>query len=182
MGRLGVSLESVENGHDVANADGVILPGVGSFGAAMEELERQGLVQSLCSRIEARLPTLTICLGLQVLAKESEETPGVAGLGILDTRVERFAEELVTPQLGWNRVRPANPESLVEEGYAYYANSYCIREVPNGWTAAITDYGGNFCAAIEDGAVLACQFHPELSGGFGMGILRRWLERGGWTC
>ena len=182
MGRLGVSLDSARNGDDVADADGVILPGVGSFGAAMEAIERQGLSQSLRTRIESRLPTLTICLGLQVLARESEETPGVAGLGVLDTRVERFSDSLVTPQLGWNRVRPTAEEGLVGEGYAYYANSYCIREVPPGWTVATTNYGGNFCGAIEDGGVLACQFHPELSGSFGMGILSRWLERGGLSC
>ena len=131
MGRLGVSLDSARNGDDVADADGVILPGVGSFGAAMEAIERQGLSQSLRTRIESRLPTLTICLGLQVLARESEETPGVAGLGVLDTRVERFSDSLVTPT--GVESGSANRRRRVEgEGYAYYANSHCIREVPPG--------------------------------------------------
>ena len=113
MGRLGVSLDSARNGDDVADADGVILPGVGSFGAAMEAIERQGLSQSLRTRIESRLPTLTICLGLQVLARK-RETPGSQASGS-STPSRAVSDSLVTPQLGWNRVRPTAEEGLVGE-------------------------------------------------------------------
>ena len=182
FGRLGVELESVAEPNAVLNAEAVILPGVGSFGAAMASLEAQGLMEALRTRIAVRKPTLTICLGLQVLARESEESPGVNGLGVWDVPVERFQADLKTPQLGWNRVIPSDPESLIPEGYAYYANSYCIRQAPEGWATARTPYGGSFCAAVEDGPVLACQFHPELSGAFGMQILKNWLNKGGLSC
>ena len=180
--RIGVTLESIGRPQQVDEATGVVLPGVGSFGAAMKALENQGLVDVLSQRIRSRRPTLAICLGLQVLARESEESPGVSGLGVLDVPVERISQSLVTPQLGWNLVQAKGSEVLPERGYAYFANSYCIRQAPEGWTPSVTSYGDTFCASIEDGGVLACQFHPELSGQFGMQILENWLEKGGITC
>ena len=98
--RIGVTLESVGCPQQVAEAKGLVLPGVGSFGAAMNALEEQGLIDVLIERIRARKPTLAICLGLQVLARESEESPGVSGLGILDVPVERFSHSLVTRSWG----------------------------------------------------------------------------------
>ena len=160
----------------VRTADRVVLPGVGAFGAAMAELGQLGLGEALAERVRAGRPTLTVCLGLQVLARASEETPGVAGLGVIDAVVTRFAGPVRVPQMGWNAVTPEAEARWVQRGFAYFANTYKLNALPQGWTGALADHGGPFVAAMERGAVLACQFHPELSGAWGAGLLRRWLE------
>jgi imidazole glycerol phosphate synthase glutamine amidotransferase subunit len=122
---------------------------------------------------------LAICLGLQILAEESEENPGVRGLGVLPATVTRFADGLRVPQLGWNRVAAGDGARLLEDGAAYFANSFKLDNVPPGWTGATADHGGEFVAALERGPVLACQFHPELSGHWGQTLIERWLAAGG---
>jgi imidazole glycerol phosphate synthase glutamine amidotransferase subunit len=128
----------------------------------------------LTDRIKGGRPTLAICLGMQLLCASSEENPDSKGLGIVPGTVTRFAPDLRVPQLGWNMVQPDGVTSL-EAGWAYFANSYKVPSLPEGWSGAITDYGGSFVSAMERGAVLACQFHPELSGAWGSSLLRRWL-------
>ena len=88
-----------------------------------------------------------------------------------------FGPGVLSPQLGWNRVTPSGGP-LLEEGYAYFANRYRLGRIPEGWEGATTDYDGPFASALERGALLACQFHPELSGAFGAALMRRWLQRG----
>ncbi|MEZ4442808.1 MAG: imidazole glycerol phosphate synthase subunit HisH [Polyangiaceae bacterium] len=154
----------------------VVLPGVGAFGAGMERLVELGLVDRLRKRLLEGRPTLAVCLGLQLLAEASEESPGVTGLSVLPARVERFKTPSIIPQLGWNRVWPETSE-LVEEGYAYYANSYRLAAIPEGWRGALSQHGETFVAALEREQVLACQFHPELSGAWGQALLERWLDR-----
>ena len=160
---------------EVAAAERVVLPGVGSFASGMARLREAGLVEVLRARIRSDRATLGICLGLQLLGEGSEEAPGVAGLGVVPMRAERFPSDRVVPQLGWNGVRVAAGVGMLESGSAYFANSYRVVAPPPGWRVAWTDYGGAFAAAIERGAVLACQFHPELSGDWGLALLRRWL-------
>jgi len=160
----------------IEGADRLVLPGVGAFGAVMARLEALGLLEILARRIRSGRPTLAICLGLQVLARSSEESPGVAGLGVLPVRVARFKAGTRVPQLGWNRVEADPGCRLLSSGAAYFANSYRLVEAPAGWQVAWSDHGGRFVAAIERGAVLACQLHPELSGAWGADLLTRWLE------
>ncbi|HEX6853472.1 MAG TPA: imidazole glycerol phosphate synthase subunit HisH [Candidatus Polarisedimenticolaceae bacterium] len=161
---------------EVASAPIVVLPGVGAFGAAMENLSE--LAPVLADRVRAGRPTLGICLGLQLLGEGSDETPGVVGLGVVPRRAERLRGEVRVPQLGWNRVTAQPGCALLEDGYAYYANSYAwSAPAPEGWAAAVTEHGVSFLAAVERGAVLACQFHPELSGAWGAALLSRWLAR-----
>lgn len=160
----------------VATADRLVLPGVGSFGPVAVGLHRLGLAAPLADRIRAGRPTLAICLGLQLLADSSEEDPGVAGLGVLSGTVTRFPNTVRVPQLGWNRVRAAGGCRLLEDGAGYFANSYRFEEIPDGWTGALADHAGPFVAAVERGAVLGCQFHPELSGAWGQALIHRWLE------
>jgi imidazole glycerol-phosphate synthase subunit HisH len=155
----------------------LVLPGVGTFGAAMAYLEARGLVGALRSHLETGKPALAICLGLQLLFEESEESPGVRGLGLVPGEVRRFTDVGRIPQMGWNELVPAEDEGLLERGYAYFANSYAVMEAPRGWQVAWSDYGRPFVAAMEQGNLLACQFHPELSSKFGLALLRRWLER-----
>lgn len=161
---------------DVRAAERVVLPGVGAFGAAMETLTRDGMADALRERIRAGRPTLAICLGLQLLARSSAESPGVEGLGVVDVPVVALRNAPRVPQLGWNRVQAADDMRFVATGDAYYANSYCIETVPDGWRGALTHYPTPFVAAMERDGVVACQFHPELSGAWGQGLVRAWLH------
>lgn len=160
-------------------ADALVLPGVGSFAAAMDAIRRAGLAEVLTARLLAGRPTLAICLGLQVLFETSEESPGVKGLGVVSGEITRFAGAVRVPQLGWNAVTCGPACSVLRDGDAYYANSYRARHAPDGFAAAWSDHGGPFIAAIERGPVVACQFHPELSGSWGAALIRRWLAAAG---
>jgi glutamine amidotransferase len=180
--RLGRRVRVEDRAGEVRDAGRVVLPGVGALAAAMERLEGLELAPVLRERVEAGRPTLAICLGLQLLSEESEESPGVGGLGVLPGRVERLRGEVRLPHLGWNRVSAEPGCELLEDGYAAFAHGYALREAPPGWRAARCVHGEPFVAALERGAVLACQFHPELSGAYGAALLERWLERGGASC
>ena len=159
----------------VTSADYVVLPGVGAFAAIMDQLNSRGLVDPIRRRFDEGKPTLAICLGLQVLGSASEESPGTEGIGIFDAQASRFTEGMRVPQLGWNLVQPDPDCRFLVGGYAYFANSYRLKVIPQGWAGAMADYGGEFVAAIERGPTLACQFHPELSGKWGASLIERWL-------
>ncbi len=173
--RLGATVRLAERGREILTAGHVMVPGVGAFGAAMARLMGQGFAEALRRRIAMDLPTIAVCVGHQLLFAASEESPGVAGLGILPGTVRRFPEGVRTPQFGWNEVVPEPGCRLVEPGWAYFANSYRAVEA-EGWAVARADHGGPFLAAIERGRVLGCQFHPELSGPWGARLLGRFLE------
>ncbi len=161
----------------VENAPALVLPGVGAFAPAMGELQSAGLVGPLQRRLFAGRPTLCICLGCQLLAESSEESPGHAGLGIFSSRVRRFTGDVRIPQMGWNTVLPSPGCRLLTPGVVYFANSFRLdhSQLPTGWVGATTEYAGTFLAAAERGPILACQFHPELSGDYGHALLARWL-------
>lgn len=172
--RLGAGVRTAERGREILQASHVVLPGVGAFGAAMARLMGQGFAEALRRRIAEGRPTLAVCVGHQLLFAASEESPGVAGLGVLPGTVGRFPSSVRTPQFGWNRVEPDPNCLLVEPGWAYFANSYRAVEAP-GWSCAWSEHGGRYLAAIEKGRVLGCQFHPELSSGWGARLLARFL-------
>ena len=180
--RLGVPARTSTDALDVDQADRLILPGVGAFGAAMDRLQADGLVEPLRRRIGSGGPTLAICLGMQLLFESSDESPGREGLCAVPGTLRRFTANVRIPQMGWNRIVAENSCRILTGGYVYFANSYRATEVPPGWSVATTDHGGSFLAAIERGAVVACQFHPELSGSFGLELIRRWLSIGGTSC
>ncbi len=198
--RLGAACRVVDDPESVRSAQRVVLPGVGAFGPASARLCQLGLADALRDRARAGRPLLAICLGLQLLFEGSAESPGASGLGVFGGRVGRFDRGLRVPQMGWSRVS-ASGGPLLQAGWAYYANSYrvaasnaggdgdprpgpAIGDVqapspPDGDTplaTALSEHGGAFVAAIERGPLLACQFHPELSGAWGSDLLRRWLE------
>lgn len=179
--RAGVAATVVESPSQVARSARVVVPGVGSFGAATQSLADWKIREPLIERIGDGRATLLVCIGLQLLAADSEESPDAEGLGVIPDRVRRFSGDLPVPQLGWNKIDPTSGSRLVTPGWAYFANSYRLDTVPPDWSGALADYGGTFVAALEKGEVLACQFHPELSGQWGAAVISRWLTATGET-
>jgi imidazole glycerol-phosphate synthase subunit HisH len=173
--RLGVKPRLAADAAMIEDATHVVLPGVGSFGAAIAGLREAGLDRAVAARVEAHRPTLAMCVGLQVLFEASDESPDATGLAALPGRVGRFADSVRVPQFGWNQVVPEPGCRFVQPGYAYFANSYRVLEAPS-CAIATAEHGGRFVAALERGGVLACQFHPELSGAYGHELIGRWLD------
>jgi cyclase len=174
---LGVDGGVTREPADVRDATHVVLPGVGRFAAGMESLRRHALDGALLEAYAAGKPLLAICLGMQLLGDGSDESPGVAGLGILPVTFARLPSSVRVPHLGWNQVE-AEPSASLPSGMAAFANSFCLTAVPPGWSATWTTHGLRFVSALTRGRTLACQFHPELSGGFGLGLLQAWLSGG----
>src|SRR5262245_49487577 len=169
----------------ILSADGIVLPGVGAFGACMENLETRGLVDTIRAAVESGRPFLGICLGLQLLFDESEEFGPIAGLGILPGRVVRFGglelDGLKIPQMGWNRLRIAQPvpelDGIDDGAYVYFVHSYYAVPADPALTVASTEYGVEFAAAVAWKNVFACQFHPEKSQAVGLRILENFVAR-----
>lgn len=173
--RLGAEVAAAESTRDIVDADRLVLPGVGAFAAAMARIDERRWRQALVERIGEGRPTLAICLGMQLLVEASEESPGAHGLGVVAGTVGAFPGTVTVPQLGWNLVEPAESAHFVTAGWAYFANSYRRIDPVPGWSVATTTHGERFISAMERGDVLACQFHPELSGPWGSALLQRWL-------
>ena len=172
--RLGAAARIATDAAIVQHAERLVLPGVGTFGATMAGLRAAGLDAAIAQRAASGARILAMCVGLQVLFEASDESPG-AGLGVLQGRVGRFPATVRVPQFGWNRIEPEPGCRYLEPGYAYFANSYRVLAAP-GCKVARAEHGQSFVAALERGPLLACQFHPELSGAFGHDLIARWLE------
>jgi len=175
--RLGATVVVTGDEGVVQDAPRVVLPGVGAFGAGLGALRARRLDQAVTQAAARGTPLLGVCLGMQMLCEASEEAPGVAGLGVIPGICRRLPEEVRVPHLGWNAVTAAG-EGLVATGVAAFANSFALREAPAGWVPAWTTHGVRFVAALEKigERLLACQFHPELSGAYGAALLERWLS------
>ena len=173
--RAGANLTLSSDPNHIAEASHVVLPGVGNFSAGMKCLREAGLVEALKHRFAKQMPTLAVCLGLQMLFEQSEESLDEKGIGIIPGKVIKFSSNVRVPQLGWNFVEPTQGCKFLTPGYAYFANSYKVENVPAEWNAATCNYDGKFVAAFEKGSILAMQFHPELSGQWGLDILKRWV-------
>ncbi|MFT4176130.1 MAG: imidazole glycerol phosphate synthase subunit HisH [Luteolibacter sp.] len=161
----------------------LVLPGVGSFGDCMEQLEKRDLLGAIREWVAAGKPYLGICLGYQILFDASEESPGVKGLGLIRGTVRRFKDlpGLKVPHMGWNSVVPTHPDAgrwakLGAEPYFYYVHSYFPVPEDESIVAARTTYGDDtFAAAVELPNVLACQFHPEKSQDAGLRLIGNFL-------
>jgi imidazole glycerol-phosphate synthase subunit HisF len=173
--RLAASVTVTTDAHVVRAAARLVLPGVGAFGPAATALAAHGLDAAVREAAAAGTPLLAVCLGMQLLCAASEESPGVAGLGVIGGTCRRLPPEVRVPHLGWNAVTPETRGVLVP-GVAAFANSYALRDVPPGWAPSWTTHGTPFVAGLERGRLVACQFHPELSGAYGAALLTRWLS------
>lgn len=179
---LGETPVITSNKEAVLGADKIILPGVGSFGDAMDRLNQSGLTEVIQEAVKRDIPFLGICLGLQLLFESSEESPGVKGLGILPGQILKIPGRpgLKIPHMGWNSLDIKTDARLfkgIENGaYVYFVHSYYLKAEDESMVAASTEYGVDIHASVEKGNVFACQFHPEKSSGTGLAILRNFLE------
>lgn len=166
----------------IMDADRVILPGVGAFGDAMSALRESGLDEVVLKTADSGKPLLGICLGLQLMFEESEETPGVNGLGIFKGKIVRIptAKGLKIPHMGWNDIQVAKNSGILKglgtEPYVYFVHSYYLQADYAEDVSAYTQYGGRLGIAAERDNVFATQFHPEKSGKTGMKILKNFIE------
>ena len=172
---LGVEYSITEDPKAVLEASHAVLPGVGRFSAGLETLCRHGLDEAVREVHERGTPLLAVCLGMQMLGAGSNESPDTPGLGIVSGRFQRLPDSVRVPHLGWNQVS-ADEGSGLPSGTAAFANSFYLPEAPGGWDAAWTTHGTTFVSMLARGRTLACQFHPELSGPFGIGLIRDWLS------
>ena len=175
LSRLGTQAHVSEDTNCVKEARLLVLPGVGAFGPAMRRLRERKLDDALLDRVRLGRPLLAICLGMQLLCEQSEESPGEQGLGIIPGSLRRFESPARVPQMGWNQITPAPGAVLLQPAAMYFANSYRLDTIPNGWSGTTSLYGNTFASALERGPILACQFHPELSGNRGLELISRWL-------
>lgn len=172
------------NIEEIRKADKVILPGVGSFGDAMEHLKRYELDKVIREVVSDKKPFLGICLGLQLLFDGSDESSGVEGLGILKGHIYRIPDHdgLKIPHIGWNSLTLKNGgrlfRGLEQNPYVYFVHSYYLKADDPSIVRATTEYGVTIDASVEQENIFACQFHPEKSSVAGLSILRRFAELG----
>jgi imidazole glycerol-phosphate synthase subunit HisH len=177
--RLGVEAQVTDDTTAIARAEAVVLPGVGAFGDAMDNLRRLGLVAPIQELIAADRHFIGICLGLQLLFETSDEMGDHRGLGVLAGRVRRFPQGLPVPHMGWNQIHQARPvplwRGLPDHAYAYFVHSYYVAPEDPAVVAATTDYGIDYASVVARGNLYGIQFHPEKSQDVGERILRNWL-------
>lgn len=183
--RLGIPYRLVADAVALRACTGVILPGVGAARATMDSLTGSGLVGPLTRwAVEEQRPFLGICIGLQVLLEHSAEGD-VAGLGWIPGRVERFADDVRVPQIGWNAVRTTRPHPVTDglgpDAHCYFVNSYYAVPTDPADALGVTEYGHEFCSVVARGSIVATQFHAEKSGPVGLELLRRFATWDG-TC
>lgn len=179
---LGEEVLVSRDSSEILQADKVILPGVGSFGDAMNNLDKFGLVDTIKKVTGNGTPFLGICLGLQLLFKESDETPGAEGLDILPGKILKIPakEGFKIPHMGWNSldVKPGAKlfKGLEGNPYVYFVHSYYLKAADENIVAASTEYTTHIHASVERGNVFACQFHPEKSSEVGLKILKNFAS------
>ena len=180
--REGADVELVSDPARLAEADGIVLPGVGAFGDCVRGLQTRGLWEPLAAWLAADKPFLGICVGYQMLFDESEESPGVRGFGFFPGKVKRFTTPgLKVPQIGWNQLdltEPAYPlwRGLPAQPHVYFVHSFFPAPADSAVITSRSTYGETFAASAARGRVSAVQFHPEKSQDVGLGILRNFIQ------
>lgn len=176
---LGVDSVITKDKDEILSADHVILPGVGSFGDAVECINNSGLYDVIKKAADGSRPFLGICLGLHLLFDESEESPGVKGLGILPGKVIKIPDcGLKIPHIGWNNIEISKESRILptESEFMYFVHSYYINPQNSDVVSSYTTYGDKLGVSIERGNVFAVQFHPEKSGEAGLNILKKFIS------
>ena len=179
--RFGAKVEVSDQPKDLAKADKIVLPGVGAFGDAMEELAQRGFADPLKREIQTKKKLLGICLGLQLLFESSEESPGIPGLGIFPGTVIRFrSKDVKVPHIGWNSIMLRNSHPLLsnvpDQSFFYFVHSFYGKPAKKELSAADCTYGSEtFPAMVGSPHVFATQFHPEKSQDAGLQILKNFV-------
>ena len=180
--KAGLDVQMSSNPQDAEAADVLVLPGQGHFRQVMEAFLASGFESVVRQHITEDRPFLGICVGLQLLMQDSEEAPGVAGLGAIDGHVKRFDDSSVSvPQMGWNQIvahgQPALLEDIPDGAFVYFANSYYVEFKDNSLSGTTTTYGStSFLSAVSRGNLHATQFHPEKSQAVGLKILENFAK------
>ncbi len=181
---LGEEVVLTRDHQEILSADKVVLPGVGAFGDAMENLKKYQLISAIEEVADRKIPFLGICLGLQLLFEESEESPGAVGLGLLKGKIKRIPDQpgLKIPHMGWNSLTLKNQgrlfQGLPEEPYVYFVHSYYLEAEEESIVKATTQYSVSIDASVEKDNIFACQFHPEKSSDLGLKILKNFASLG----
>ncbi|MDD4753112.1 MAG: imidazole glycerol phosphate synthase subunit HisH [Desulfitobacteriaceae bacterium] len=171
-----------DDSQKVSQAPGIVLPGVGAFADAMDNLSRTGFIEVLKEAVQAEKPVLGICLGMQLLFRESEENGLYTGLNLLPGRVIKFnlPSGWKVPHMGWNQIKKMKDSSIlkgINSGiYYYFVHSYYVAPEDLSLVAASSQYGVDFSAVVEKGNVFGIQFHPEKSSDYGLKILKNFGE------
>ncbi|HET9942236.1 MAG TPA: imidazole glycerol phosphate synthase subunit HisH [Terriglobia bacterium] len=165
--RLGHDVQVTSDPDIVRKADKLILPGVGAFRDAMENLRAYRLVEPFVERVRAGVPTLGICLGMHLIFSESEEFGLHQGLNLIPGRVRRIPDQVIVPHMGWNRLQLQREDPLIKGidpgSFVYFVHSYYAEPVAKDVTVATTDHGIDFAAIVHKDNLWATQFHPEKS-------------------
>ena len=176
---LNVKSQVISRSEQLANAEKIVLPGVGAFGAAIEKLHESGFYKAIREWLILNKPFLGICLGMQLLLETSPESPGVKGLSIFKGENLRFDAGKV-PQIGWNQVQIQKKSKLFEgipgSSFFYFLHGYYLAPTDHELIVATTGYGIEYPSAIENGNIAAVQFHPEKSGAVGLKLLENWVK------
>jgi glutamine amidotransferase len=186
--RVGAEVRRTDDPQAVRDAERLVLPGVGAFGACIDEIRRRDLEAPILDAIEAGTPFLGVCVGMQLLFESGHEKGVHEGLGVLPGRVEHFhdaadgeAEDLVVPHMGWNDLQPTRDHPLLDgmddPAYVYFVHSYhAVAEEPDD-VLATTTYGHDVPAVVQRGTVHGVQFHPEKSQAAGLRLLENFATR-----
>ncbi len=179
---IGCGCIVTNNKNELLKADGAIMPGVGSFGDSMDSMIRSGAKEAVLEFIGRGKPFLGICLGLQLLFPESEESPGAAGLGLLKGTIKKIPAEtgLKIPHMGWNSLKILKNDGIFKgiggEPYVYFVHSYFLTAEDQNIVSAQTEYGIKIDASVQKDNIFATQFHPEKSGRVGLKILQNFID------
>lgn len=175
----GAEVTRVQQPELAPDHDGIVLPGVGAFGAAMERLSQVGFPQWIRERVAAGVPLLGICLGIQLLFERSEEGGQIPGLGLLPGDVRRLPKALTVPHMGWNQLEIAKSVPLLggvpHGAFVYFVHSYIVFPKNTSDVVATTTYGDPWPSIVSRNRLMGLQFHPEKSGPVGQQILRNFI-------